>query len=105
MARLARFARSRAAAPRPPAPFGLWRGSLRSLRYDRFSGLAQPKLAKRAKAGGHDRDRTCDPYHVKVVLSLVSPSARPKNRRRSAAYAAYDFVVSYAIDPKMKLRG
>jgi hypothetical protein len=21
------------------------------------------------KAGGHDRDRTCDPYHVKVVLS------------------------------------
>jgi hypothetical protein len=19
--------------------------------------------------GGHDRDRTCDPYHVKVVLS------------------------------------
>src|SRR5258705_2723324 len=26
--------------------------------------------------------------------------ARPKNRRRTAAYAAYDFVVSYAIDPK-----
>jgi hypothetical protein len=22
-----------------------------------------------AKRGGHDRDRTCDPYHVKVVLS------------------------------------
>ena len=21
------------------------------------------------KRGGHDRDRTCDPYHVKVVLS------------------------------------
>jgi hypothetical protein len=21
------------------------------------------------KDGGHDRDRTCDPYHVKVVLS------------------------------------
>jgi hypothetical protein len=21
------------------------------------------------KGGGHDRDRTCDPYHVKVVLS------------------------------------
>ena len=25
--------------------------------------------AKQAKAGGRDRDRTCDPYHVKVVLS------------------------------------
>ena len=23
----------------------------------------------RAKRGGRDRDRTCDPYHVKVVLS------------------------------------
>src|ERR1700692_1113025 len=27
--------------------------------------------------------------------------ARPKNRRKTAAYAAYDFVVSYAIEPKM----
>jgi hypothetical protein len=23
----------------------------------------------KGKTGGHDRDRTCDPYHVKVVLS------------------------------------
>jgi hypothetical protein len=23
----------------------------------------------KALDGGHDRDRTCDPYHVKVVLS------------------------------------
>lgn len=23
----------------------------------------------RAESGGRDRDRTCDPYHVKVVLS------------------------------------
>ena len=39
----------------PPAPFGLRRGILLSL--------------SRAKDGGRDRDRTCDPYHVKVVLS------------------------------------
>ena len=24
---------------------------------------------RRPEDGGHDRDRTCDPYHVKVVLS------------------------------------
>jgi len=48
--------------------------------------------------GGRDRDRTCDPLDVNEVLSLVSPSARPKNRGRSAACAAYDFVESYAID-------
>ena len=29
----------------------------------------QPSLASRAKAGGRDRDRTCDPYDVNVVLS------------------------------------
>ena len=43
------------AAGSPPAPFGLRRGILLSL--------------SRAKDGGRDRDRTCDPYHVKVVLS------------------------------------
>jgi hypothetical protein len=26
-------------------------------------------LRKQRVGGGHDRDRTCDPYHVKVVLS------------------------------------
>lgn len=26
-------------------------------------------LIRLKKAGGRDRDRTCDPYHVKVVLS------------------------------------
>ena len=31
--------------------------------------VAAPRVARRAKRGGHDRDRTCDPYHVKVVLS------------------------------------
>src|SRR5712672_1179126 len=55
--------------------------------------------------GGRDRDRTCDPLDVNEVLSLVSPSARPKNRRRSAAYAAYDFVVSYAICPVISASG
>ena len=51
--------------------------------------------------GGRTRDRTLDLSRVKGTLSLVSPSARPKNRRKTAAYAAYDFVVSYAIDPKI----
>jgi hypothetical protein len=37
------------------------------------SGTAQAcrnvgRLASFAKDGGCDRDRTCDPYHVKVVL-------------------------------------
>jgi hypothetical protein len=42
----------------------------------RFSGRlrsardfwAEWELEKSAKSGGRDRDRTCDPYHVKVVL-------------------------------------
>ena len=49
--------------------------------------------------GGRTRDRTLDLSRVKGTLSLVSPPARPKNRIRTAAYAAYDFVVSYAIRP------
>src|SRR6185312_1312288 len=32
-------------------------------------GAASFSLLSRAKDGGRDRDRTCDPYHVKVVLS------------------------------------
>jgi hypothetical protein len=31
------------------------------------------------KSGGHDRDRTCDPYHVKVVQSTNS---RVKSKRK-----------------------
>jgi hypothetical protein len=50
--------------------------------------------------GGRDRNRTCDPLDVNELLFLAPPSAPPKNRRRSAAYAAYDFVESYAIDPE-----
>ncbi len=57
------------AAARPSPPFGLRRGSLRLLRHESLRWLAEPELAKQAKAGGRDRDRTCDPYHVKVVLS------------------------------------
>jgi hypothetical protein len=56
----------------PPSPFGLWRGSLRSLRYDGLPGLAQPKLAKRAKAGGARRDRTADLLHAMQALSQLS---------------------------------
>jgi hypothetical protein len=55
--------------------------------------------------GGRDRDRTCDPVDVNEVLSLVSPSARPKNRRKPATYAAFDFVESYAIDLKTNVSG
>ena len=56
----------------PPSPFGLWRGSLRSLRYERLPGLAQPKLAKRAKAGGARRDRTADLVIANDALSQLS---------------------------------
>src|SRR6476661_9689205 len=56
----------------PPSPFGLWRGSLRSLRYEGLPGLAQPKLAKRAKAGGARRDRTADLLHAMQALSQLS---------------------------------
>jgi hypothetical protein len=31
------------------------------------------------KGGGHDRDRTCDPYHVKVVRNTNS---RVKSKRK-----------------------
>ena len=31
--------------------------------------LIPEMLRKQRVGGGHDRDRTCDPYHVKVVLS------------------------------------
>src|SRR6266851_7040098 len=53
-------------------PRGLRRGSLRSLRYDGLSGLAQPKLAKRAKAGGARRDRTADLVIANDALSQLS---------------------------------
>src|ERR1700730_13269225 len=61
----------------PPSPFGLWRGSLRSLRYEGPSGLAQPKLAKRAKAGGARRDRTADLLHAMQALSQLSYGPLP----------------------------
>src|SRR6516164_1243797 len=38
------------------------------------NGLLEPdgKIPSSAGlGGGHDRDRTCDPYHVKVVRSLL----------------------------------
>ena len=44
---------------------------------DRFAGLAEPKLAKRAKAGGARRDRTADLVIANDALSQLSygPSA------------------------------
>jgi hypothetical protein len=44
---------------------------------DRFPGLAEPKLAKRAKAGGARRDRTADLVIANDALSQLSygPSA------------------------------
>ena len=37
-----------------------------------FFGLAEPKLAKRAKAGGARRDRTADLLHAMQALSQLS---------------------------------
>jgi hypothetical protein len=31
--------------------------------------VVRPSISGDGADGGHDRDRTCDPYHVKVVLS------------------------------------
>jgi hypothetical protein len=56
-------------------------------------------------SGGRTRDRTLDLSRVKGNVLPCLAFARPKNRRRSAAYAAYDFVMSYTIDPKMELSG
>src|SRR5262245_27173921 len=64
--------RHKGACRGPPSPCGLWRGSLRSLRYEGLTGLAQPKLAKRAKAGGARRDRTADLLHAMQALSQLS---------------------------------
>src|SRR5215469_13368705 len=74
----------------PPSPFGLWRGSLRSLRCDGLSGLAQPKLAKRAKAGGARRDRTADLVIANDALSQLSygPVATARSRRMQSAVGA-----------------
>ena len=76
----------------PPSPFGPWRGSLRSFRYETHPGLAQPKLAKRAKAGGARRDRTADLVIANDALSQLSygpiqPAVeKPRNRRQSASF-------------------
>jgi hypothetical protein len=42
--------------------------------------------------GGQDRDRTCDPYHVKVVLSRRRRGDFSENRSIPTAYAVYDFL-------------
>ena len=60
----------------PPSPFGPWRGSLRSFRYETLPGLAQPKHAKRAKAGGARRDRTADLVIANDALSQLSYGPR-----------------------------
>ena len=73
----------------PPSPFGLWRGSLRSFRYETRPGLAQPKLAKRAKAGGARRDRTADLLHAMQALSQLSYGPF-KNRARWVTRVAQD---------------
>src|SRR6186997_3455421 len=84
----------------PPSPFGLWRGSLRSPRYDRLSGLAQPKLAKRAKAGGARRDRTADLVIANDALSQLSygpVATAPKAGRQSAPFTCRDHAKSRTV--------
>ena len=70
------------------------------------SRLACPTVARgtRAKAGGHDRDRTCDPYHVKVVLSRRRQRRLSENRGIPTAYAVYDFLPSYAMPAVLRSR-
>src|SRR5436309_1676033 len=81
---------------RPSSPFGLRRGSLRYERacragarlrpsgYDAAAfatnGLAEPKQAQPAKAGGARRDRTADLLHAMQALSQLSygPLNRPR---------------------------
>ena len=41
----------------------------RKSRKKSLPGLDSQNLGSEGLGGGHDRDRTCDPYHVKVVLS------------------------------------
>ncbi len=72
----------------------------RSARYRRsFLRLDLKSPYSMGLDGGRTRDRTLDLSRVKGTLSLVSPSARPKNHKKTAAYVAYDFVVSYAMCP------
>ena len=55
----------------PPSPAWLAcraRSSRSEARLRQLASARQPSLASRAKAGGRDRDRTCDPLHVKEVL-------------------------------------
>jgi hypothetical protein len=59
---------------RPP---GYGEAAFARFALERFPGLAQPKLAKRAKAGGARRDRTADLVIANDALSQLSygPSA------------------------------
>lgn len=61
------------------------------------ASAGQPSLASRTKAGGHDRERTCEPHHVKVMLSR----RRPRQLIRKSFYPNHlevsDFLLSYAI--------
>jgi hypothetical protein len=47
--------------------------------------------------GENDKGRTCDPYPVKAVLSRRRLRQLSENRSIPTAYAAYDFLPSYAI--------
>ena len=56
-----------------------------------FAGLAQPKLAKRAKAGGARRDRTADLIIANDALSQLSygPSAAASSTRSGGQWAPF----------------
>src|SRR3954465_9734394 len=70
---LARSAFALPPSPKRAAASRLRRDSLRSLRaIGSLGGLAEPKLAKRAKAGGARRDRTADLLHAMQALSQLS---------------------------------
>jgi hypothetical protein len=70
--------------------------SLRIFARDRAAWLAEPKLAKQAKAGGARRDRTDDLLLAKQALSQLSygpvsvPRAKPSAVRREGWWAWED---------------
>src|SRR6478752_8148365 len=72
--------------PSPPSPFGLWRGSLHSLRYERLPE-ACPAEAREAsegwwsQAGSNRRPLACHASALPAELWPLTPSARLSNAR------------------------
>ena len=57
---------------------------------------------KTVRNGGHDRDRTCDPYHVKALA--VAPALRSLEHLQLVS-EHYVLTVTGASGPFLRLRG